>query len=178
VNTVALAATIGGSVVGLAGVISNVVLAKLRQGQELDLADRQHVHERELARGDRLYERRALVYEQMMGVVATTMEHVERRNPMISFSNEPPLPDEPSVDDQRAMQIKLRTHGSKAVGDAFHDWVQKVRQFQLNATAFEMVRDQRAPFTDEREVMDDARVEAREAADKLARLLADELASF
>jgi hypothetical protein len=99
VNSVALAATIGGFVVGLAGVISNVVIVWLRRGQDLELAEKQHAHERELARGDRLYERRAPVYERMMAVVQPTMEYVEARNKIVRLSVEPLLPPEPSVDE-------------------------------------------------------------------------------
>jgi hypothetical protein len=178
VNAVALAATIGGSVVGLAGVISNVVLAKLRQGQELDLADKQHVHERELARGDRLYDRRAPVYESMMKIVQPVMEHVESRNPLVQFGNPPPLPPEPTIDEQRDMQIHLRTYASEEIGDAYRGWFRKVRSFQFEADTFEQLRAQGGPAMGTRQPMDTARAEAVEAADNLARLVRDELASF
>jgi hypothetical protein len=180
VNAVALAATIGGAAVGIVTVIANVVLAAIRRGHDVELAEKQHAHERELSRGDRLYERRAPVYESMMKVVQPVMEHVERRNPIWSSSSDPPLPPEPTIDDQRAVQIELRTHGSKAVGDAFQDWVNKVRQFQFDATAFESIerRGEGQPVTDARLQMDASRDRAREAADTLARLVSDELASF
>jgi hypothetical protein len=83
------------------------------------VAETTHRHERELARGARLYERRAQVYESMMRVVQPAMENVEARNPIITFSNTPPPPPEPSLDEQRELQIQLRTHGSKEIGDAF-----------------------------------------------------------
>lgn len=144
------------------------------------LAEKQHEHERELARGTRLYDRRAPVYERMMAIVQPGMEHVEARNKVVRFSVEPPLPPEPELEDQRALQIELRTHGSKEVGDAFHDFVQKVFAFQLTATTYETSRDQggRGDLSGEGQAMEDARKEAREAADKLQRLVADELASF
>jgi hypothetical protein len=144
------------------------------------LAEEAHGHERELARGARLYERRAPVYESMIKVVQPTMEHVEARNPVISFSNQPQLPPEPSVDDQRELQIQLRTHGSKEIGDAFQDLVQRVRSFMLNASTYETIRDQggRDDLAASGTRMHDAREKAREAADKLARLVSDELASF
>jgi hypothetical protein len=180
VDTVALAATIGSATIGTVTVIANVALAKIRSGQEVELAEKQHEHERELARGDRLYARRAPVYESMMKIVQPTMEHVERRNPIWSSTSDPPLPPEPSIEDQRAVQIELRTHGSKEVGDAFHDFVQKVHRFQIEASNFESIerRGQGQQVTDARMQMDAARDEARAAADNLARLISDELASF
>jgi dihydrodipicolinate synthase/N-acetylneuraminate lyase len=117
-DTVALAATISGFLLGLAGVLSNVAIAWIRRGQDVALAEKQHAHERELARGSRLYERRAPVYEAMMGVVQPVMEHVEARNRIITTSSDPPLPPEPSLEAQRDIQVQLRTHGSKEIADA------------------------------------------------------------
>jgi hypothetical protein len=144
------------------------------------LAEEAHGHERELARGARLYERRSPVYESLMRVVQPTMEHVEARNPIISFSTEPPLPPEPSLDDQREVQIQLRTHGSKEVGDAFQEWFQKVRLFMLHASTYEMIRSQGVggDLAESAKQMHAARDEARDVADKLARLVSDELATF
>jgi hypothetical protein len=180
VDTVALVATLGGFAVGLAGVLSNVAIAWIKRGQDVELAEKQHAHERELARGSRLYERRAPVYERMMGVVLPVMEHVEARNPIISWSSDPPLPPEPSLDEQRDIQIQLRTHGSKEVGDSFQEWFGKVRLFSLNASTLERIRDQAESqqVVDAMEKMEAARVEAREATDTLSRLVSDELAGF
>jgi hypothetical protein len=180
-NTLALVTTIGGFVVALAGVISNVVISWLRRGEDLELAEKQHAHERELARGTRLYERRAPLYQRMMAIVQPTMEHVEARTPIVRLSVEPPLPPEPEPDEQREMQIELRTHASHEVGQAFHDYVTKVRSFLLNATTYELTREQTGP-SDEvarlHEQMETARAAAREAADTLARLVAEELAAL
>jgi hypothetical protein len=178
VDTVALVATVGGSAVALASIGGNVLIAKAQRRQAVELAQSQHLHERELARGDRLYNRRAPVYEAMMGIVQPVMEHVEARNPIITFTPSPSLPEEPSVADQRAMQIELRTHGSPEVSAAFHDFVMKVRRFQIEATTFETVHASTAQLSGERQRMNAARDEARAAADELERLVADELASF
>ena len=100
---------------------------------------------------------------------------------MVRLTVEPPLPPEPSVDEQRALQIELRTHGSVAVGDAFHDYVTKVRSFQLQASTYEIVLEQTGPsdqVAEERDKMEEARTQARAAADTLARLVAEELGSL
>jgi hypothetical protein len=65
-DSVALAATIGGSLVGIAGVAATAWSNWLQRDSAKDLASLQHQHERELARGARLYERRAPVYEGML----------------------------------------------------------------------------------------------------------------
>jgi hypothetical protein len=178
VDTVALVATVGGSAVALASIGGNVLIAKVQRRQAVELAEGEHMHERELARGDRLYKRRAPVYQAMMGIVQPVMEHVEARNPIMTVHPSPSLPDEPPVDEQRGLQVELRTHGSPEIADAFHDFVMKVRQFQIEATTFETVRASTAPLSGERRRMDEARDQAREAADELQRLVADELASF
>jgi hypothetical protein len=63
VDAVALAATIGGSLVAVAGIGGNVYIARLQRRTEVKLAEDRQQHERDLARGQRLYERRAPVYE-------------------------------------------------------------------------------------------------------------------
>jgi hypothetical protein len=64
---VALAAAIGGSVVGVAGVAASAWSNWLQHVSTRELASRQHEHERQLARGARLFERRAPVYEEICG---------------------------------------------------------------------------------------------------------------
>jgi hypothetical protein len=50
-----------------------------------ELAEKSHSHERDLARGDRLYARRAPAYEEMIASVHTVMEHVEATEPILSY---------------------------------------------------------------------------------------------
>ena len=76
-DSVALAATIGGSVVGLAGVGATAWSSWLQGLRAAELASRQREHERELARGARLFERRAPVYEEMLRLLYRWMERVE-----------------------------------------------------------------------------------------------------
>ena len=113
-----------------------------------------------------------------MGIVVTVMEHVEARQPMIQIGRPPDLPAEPSLNDQRAVQVQLRSHGSVAVGDAFQEWFRNVREFQWGASAYERVREQGGQLGDMGTEMETAREEARAAPDKLARLVTEELASL
>jgi hypothetical protein len=97
---------------------------------------------------------------------------------MIQVGPPPDLPDEPSINDQRAVQVLLRSHGTPAVGDAFQEWFRKVREFQWRASTYENFRDQGGQFENAGLEMENAREEARALADKLARLVSNELASL
>jgi hypothetical protein len=76
-DPVALAATIGGTAVGLAGVAATVRSSRLQQQSAMEIASLQHEHERELARGGRLFERRAAVYEEMLRLLYAWMRYVD-----------------------------------------------------------------------------------------------------
>lgn len=106
------------------------------------------------------------------------MEHVEAREPLISFGGEPSLPPEPSLDEQRAMQSKLRTIGSTAVADALDGVTKAAREFFLSASTVQTIRTQGGQMGDEVTRMHEAREKAREATRELERLVSEELASL
>jgi hypothetical protein len=174
---VALAATIGGSIVALAGVAVGAWTTSVQRRQAVELAEAQHEHERKLAQGERLFERRASVYEAMIGNVHALMEHVEAREPLTS-SGEPSLPPKPSIAEQRAMQSKLRTIGSAAVADALDRLAKAARNFFVLASTVGTIRDQGGKFEGEIEQMLKAREEARAATLDLERLVSEELSSL
>ena len=62
---VALAATIGGSVVALAGVGATAWGIKQQRESAKELEASRQTHERLLASGERLFEKRSAVYEEM-----------------------------------------------------------------------------------------------------------------
>jgi hypothetical protein len=82
VDTVALAATIGGSVVGLAGVAATAWAAWTQRASARELAVEEHEHERDLARGARLFEKRATVYESMNDFLLVWMQRVDATEPI------------------------------------------------------------------------------------------------
>jgi hypothetical protein len=133
-DAVAIIATISAGIVTVVGILVNGYIARQQRLQAIELAEKAHTHERDLARGDRLYARRAPVYEEMIASVHAVMEHVEATEPVMSFGGGPELPPEPSLDDQRAMQAKLRTHGSGAVADALDEFTKHVRTFQMHVS--------------------------------------------
>lgn len=178
VNTVALAATIGGAAVGVVTVLANVALAAIRRGEEVELAEKQHAHERELARGDRLYDQRVPVYEAMNRVVNRMLEYVEARSPMLTYNVEPDLPPEPTLYEQRELHVKLATYGSTAASHAYVDFVKKVRLFHIHATAYERTKDLPTALASTGIDMENARTAVRAAAETLQDLASDEAGSL
>jgi hypothetical protein len=71
-----------------------------------------------------------------MRVVHPLLERVEATEPTVRFGSEPELPPEPSIDEQRALQVELGTYGSLAIGDAYSNFIQKVRSFHLQRRRF------------------------------------------
>jgi hypothetical protein len=162
VDAIAIIATIGGFVVAIAGLIANVVIAKLQRGQALELAEKAHAHERELARGDRLYESRTQVYEAMMKTVHAIREHVEATEPTSSRVDPKQLPPLPSPDENRALYARLRTYGSLAVAEAMDHFLMEARRF----------------FGDETSEIQEVRKSVLEAVWDIERLVSEELATL
>ena len=177
----ALVATIGGSVVALAGVGVSAWSNWLQQGTARDLASKQHEHERELARGGRLYERRAPIYEQMLKLLNVWMERVDATEPIWKYADDPGPPDPPDLEESRAMQVQLSTHGSPEVSDAYRAFGEALREFAQRVDAYRLIRsgeDAEGNLADSASKMEEARGKVREALRTLERLVSDELAGF
>jgi hypothetical protein len=143
-----------------------------------ELAQKQRDHERELARGDRLYDKRAPVYESVMQIVHAVKENVEATEPIMRFRGEAEPPPYPGPDEFRIVQVKLRTHGSIIVGDAFDDFGAKATSFYLQAGVVKMLRDQHGAIGDEMTKLQSAREQVRDAMRVLEGLVSEELASL
>jgi hypothetical protein len=61
----------------------------------------QHEHERELARGARLFERRAPVYEEMLKFLAVWRDRVNATEPVWQSDGEPGPPEPPDFEEWR-----------------------------------------------------------------------------
>jgi hypothetical protein len=177
VDAVALAATIGGSAVGLAGVGVTAWSIRQQRASAKELAALQHGHERDLARGARLFERRSVVYEGLLTILQLWMERVEATEPILRMAGEPEPPDPPSPDELRVMNARLRTFGSPAVADAYEAFMDAIRGFWGYVMSLRMTRDQGGANLPWQELQD-ARAKVREALSKLERLVSDELASL
>lgn len=133
-DAVALAATIGGSIVALAGVGATAWGIKQQRESAKELEASRQTHERLLASGERLFEKRSAVYEEMVGLLRLLWEEVVATAPQLTIAGAPPVPEGPSSDERRAMNAKLHTFGSKDVADAYEEFVTSVVGFHLVAS--------------------------------------------
>ena len=136
-DAVALAATLGGSVVALAGVGATAWGIKQQRESAKELDASRQTHERLLASGARLFEKRSSVYEQMVGMLRRWREEVAGTEPSIfSLAGAPPA-EPPSPDEQRALNAELRTFGSKDVADAYDEFMKSsARRSTTTSVAF------------------------------------------
>jgi hypothetical protein len=179
VDSVALAATIGGSVVALAGVGATAWGIKQQRDSAKELEDSRQTHERLLASGERLFEKRSAVYEKMVGLLRQWSPELVAAAPLLNIAlGEGQLPEPPSLDERRALMVKLRTFGPTEVGDAYDEFVNSMDEFHalrwmLSTTSEIPVPDQAA--RNELEVL---RSKALADLAKVERLVSDELASL
>lgn len=178
---VALAAAIGGSVVGLAGVIATAWSNWLQQVSARELSARQQEHERGLARGARLFERRAPVYEEMLRLLYPWMERVDATERMMTFAGDPEPPEPPGAEEWRGMQVRLRTIGSGEVADAYEGFADAIRSFFRLVPTMRAIREHGEDAEEAVRVhteLEEARSNVRKTLRSLERLVSDELASL
>jgi hypothetical protein len=176
-DVVALAATIGGSVVALAGVAATAWGIKQQRESAKELETSRQAHEQRLARGERLFEKRSAVYEEMIGLLRRWHEQIAATEPSIfSLAGAPP-PEPPSPDEQRALNAKLRTFGSKDVADKYDEFMRSTLEFNAWAlqvrTAIE-VQAAQVP----REQLEAARKTVHADLATIEQLVSDELAQL
>jgi hypothetical protein len=123
-DAVALAATIGGSVVALAGVGAAAWGVAQQRASARELATSQHQHERDLARGARLFDRRAEVYERMLAFMQLWTDRIEAIEAIYREGPEPPEP--PTLDELNAWLARLRTFGSREVAVAYEGYAEAI----------------------------------------------------
>jgi hypothetical protein len=130
VDSVALAATIGGSVVALAGVGATAWGIKQQHESAKALEDSRQRHERRLASGARLYEKRSALYEDMFGLTRRWRPELVAAAPLMNIlAGELQLPEPPSADEQNAFGEKLGLFGSTEVGQAYDECVTSMGDF-------------------------------------------------
>jgi len=130
VDAVALAATIGGSVVALAGVGATAWGAKQQRESAKELEDSRQEHERQLASGERYYQKLSAIYEDMFGLTRRWRPELVAAEPLTRlFAGEVQLPEPPSIDEQNAFAEKLGLFGSTKVGGAYDEFVKSLKEF-------------------------------------------------
>jgi hypothetical protein len=130
VDAVALAATIGGSVVALAGVGATAWGAKQQRESAKELEESRQEHERQLASGARYSKKLSAIYEDMFGLTRRWRPELVAAEPLTRlFAGDVQLPEAPSIDEQNAFGEKLGLFGSTTVGNAYDEFVKSLREF-------------------------------------------------
>jgi hypothetical protein len=145
-----------------------------------ELASLQHEHERELARGARLYDRRAPVYEQTLTLLNVWMERVDLTERLWTSASDPEPPELPDPKEWRTMLAQLGAHGSPEVSGAYREFTEAIQAFYDSVNQLRMIRDGHAGGSagDAATWMQEARGKVRVALKKLERLVSDELAGL
>jgi hypothetical protein len=174
----ALAAAIGGSLVGALGILVGWLSSRGERSSALALAKAQREHEREIARGERLYEDRKNAYQGLLRQLHRTMLSVERTHPFLTVGEPLEPPEPPSEDEWTAMLVGVATFGSAELEEAYATFAAEVRSFQAHAWTFEATRNQRDDISETVTQMDAHRQGARDALKNIERLIRDELAAL
>lgn len=178
-DTVALAATIGGSLVGLAGVVATGWGASQQRELSRELAAAAREHERRLAQGQRLFDLRVAAYESMLNHFQMWWEQIVVTEPIIEVAGQPDPPVQPSVDEWRLMYVRLRTVGSAAVAEKYDDLSRAINSFFGFVFSLRAIRNQRGGETPQFiaawQAVDDARDRVHALHAEIERLVGEEL---
>lgn len=96
VNTVAILAVILGPAIGALGLFFAWLQGQGERSLRLSLAEAQQQHERQLKRGDRLFDKRGDLYVRLLGFLDRQLMRVERTKPLITIGSpqDPPGPED------------------------------------------------------------------------------------
>jgi hypothetical protein len=110
------------------------------------------------------------------------MERVDATERIVTFVGDPEPPEAPGAEEWRDMQVRLRTNGSTAVGDAYDDFANTIRSFSFEHVprAREIKTKDVEPDEAVRvlEELEEARKAVRERLRTLERLVSEELATL
>ena len=176
VNDAALAAAIGGSLVGVAGVLFGWLNSRGERHNAVALARERHDHERQLARGERFFDARSAAYQHALKVLYVAQERIDRTYPIVGPRPEPP--EAPSEEEWSDMFVKLAVFGSEKLMQAFEAYSDKSNEFYAYASTYAAIREQKGQLGDTVEQMNRCREEAREALLAIERRIREELAGL
>lgn len=177
-NAIAFAATIGGTVVAVAGVWFGWLQSKGERHQAVVLAGKQHEHERKMARGERLFDARAVAYQELLRMLYRAMTTIDRTEPIITTTPPPVPPPRPTDEEWDEMMAKVAVFGSQELVEAFEHFVSKANGFHVWAATFKAIKNQQADIADTAEQMNKHRQEARDALKAIERLMREELSGL
>jgi hypothetical protein len=173
-------ATIAGAVLGPVVAITAIVAGEVRGRSErkatVELASAQHLHEREMQLDERLFEKRAEVYESLQAHLYDTVERVRLTRPLLTYAGDSPMPPETSDEAWRWMEVRLRSYGSPEVEAAFMDFLDAVRRFNLAVFDLDQAKEEAGTATkDARLRLDERREAVYDARGALSALIRDDL---
>jgi hypothetical protein len=148
--------------VALAGVITTGLVAVIGSVVTSLVARGNRQHERDLQRGERLFEKRGAIYVDLFRWADVHLVRVERTNPIITMG--PPLqpPDPPPEAELVTMQAQVAVYGSSAVWQLIEEFAQAVRDFFFASSMLEIEqRRQTADTTRAWEALTEKRTEVR-----------------
>jgi len=180
-DVVALAATIGGSVVAITGVVVTArgarqqretakELAEQQRASTQELAELQHEHEWRVARESRLHNELRDTYQAVLDLVGAMATRVERTHPILG-PVPPPLP-MPMDEDMLRLTAQLARVGSDDVIAALDVVARTYQTFLFDASTLDRVIER--PTSGERDArqnVDAARQQFRDAQAGLGRAI-------
>jgi hypothetical protein len=183
VNSTEVVAIIGAAStfgVAVAGYAFSYFTARREAAGQLVRDAQQREHERGLARGGRLFDRRAPVYEKMLGFLNVWRYRVDATERLWESAGDPGPPEPPNFEEWRAMQARLGTYGSAEVSDAYRAYVEAIQAFYERVNELRMIRQRYAggSLADAGSRLEEARSNVRETLQTLERLVSKELAAL
>jgi hypothetical protein len=175
-NTVAILAVILGPAVGALGLLFGWLQVRGERSHALSLAQAQHQHERQLKRGDRLFEKRGDLYVQLLTFLDRQLLRVERTNPLMTIGppQDPPGPED--EEEASRLQAEVGAYGSAEVWKIIMELSDAVRSFFIESSSLDMARSGRREETAVHwQKVQAAREKVRELTDKTRELVQQEI---
>jgi hypothetical protein len=136
----ALAAAIGGPVVGVAGVIFGWLNSKGEREKTIELAGRQREHERLLAREERLHDELRASYEELLRLLFLIQMVITRTHP--DGDQMPDPPENPADEEVRRIKARASVVGSEEVITEVEHALDASAAFMEQARRFDNLRSQ------------------------------------
>jgi hypothetical protein len=162
--------------VGIAGVVFGYLQSRGERQSARELVELQHTYNRQVARGERMFQARSEAYAALLRQLHTVMMIIERTEPMIGPTA--PVPDRPSDDDWTEMYVRIAMFGSPELNEAFREFGKQWGAFQANAAVFSRVRQGQANAPDTGLDMHKAREAAAKTLREMERMVREELGAL
>jgi hypothetical protein len=188
-----IAAAVGGSVVGVAGILTAWDASRKERASRLADAAAERAHARELAHGGRVWAERRSAYQALVAFLLDIMSTVESTHPLITFRaaaqpdaagaadwvpearQAPDTEEEAQLRDLEAAVLTLGSADLVALVDGF---MKARRSFSFQAWSFEQVRAQAGQgeaTREAREAMEAKRAELRDLFQRICARARTEL---